>query len=283
VRGIKKTTALLVVLLVASASLWAVEFADYGLTVLGERTEDGLRLSTLRDERGREFVFGADATVGEAEIAVVEQVVDLVFGFNSMEIEELRIVVGERRVSVQVRPRNFVHDGIDLGALTPAGVQFYFVDFLEYDFRMLVRGLFLRLRGQFVNEDLLLERLVGAARNPEQFLQSQNPEFMLSRIHELEQELAETRQELRDSTRESERIRQELELTRNAVLVFENRSFFGSLRIPDAAAVRRVIELKQEFPGLDQDDMRARLEAEGLSVSKKEVFLIYSLYFNEFE
>ncbi len=282
-RGIKKTTALLVVLLVASASLWAVEFADYGLTVLGERTEDGLRLSTLRDERGREFVFGADATVGEAEIAVVEQVVDLVFGFNSMEIEELRIVVGERRVSVQVRPRNFVHDGIDLGALTPAGVQFYFVDFLEYDFRMLVRGLFLRLRGQFVNEDLLLERLVGAARNPEQFLQSQNPEFMLSRIHELEQELAETRQELRDSTRESERIRQELELTRNAVLVFENRSFFGSLRIPDAAAVRRVIELKQEFPGLDQDDMRARLEAEGLSVSKKEVFLIYSLYFNEFE
>ncbi len=282
-KGIKRATALLVVLLVVSASLGAVEFADYGLTVLGERTEDGLRLTTLRDERGREFTFGADAAVGEAEIAIVDQIVNLVFGFDSMEIDELRIVVGERRVSVQVRPRNFVHDGVDLGALTPAGVQFYFVDYLEYDFRMLVRGLFLRLRGQFVNEELLLERLVRAARNPEQFLQSQNPEFVLSRIHELEQELVEVRQELYDSNRERERMSEELELTRNAVLVFENRSLFGSLRIPDAGAVARLIELKNETPGLNQDDMRARLEAEGYSVSSKEVFLIYSLYFNEFE
>ncbi|TVR85983.1 MAG: hypothetical protein EA428_14980 [Spirochaetaceae bacterium] len=275
-REIRRTIALLVVVLAVSVSLGAVEFEDYGLTVLGERTEDGLRLTTLRDERDREFVFGADTAVGEAEIAIVEQVVNLVYGFDSMSIEELRIVVGERRVSVQVRPREFFHDGIDLGALTPAGVQFYFVDFLEYDFRMLVRGLFLRLRGQFVNEELLLERLVGAAQNPEQFLQSQNPEFMLSRIHELEQELARTREELEHSIVERERIR-------NAVLVLENRSLFGSVRIPDAAAVQRLIELRQEFPGLDQDDMRARLEAEGFSISKKEVFLVYSLYFNEFE
>lgn len=274
--GLRKTIAILVVLFSVCASLGAVEFADYGLTVLGERTEDGLRLTTLRDEDGREFTFGADVAVGEDEIAIVEQILDLVFGFDSMEIEELRIVLGERRVSVQVRPRNFVHEGVDLGSLTPAGVQFYFVDYLEYDFRMLVSGLFLRLRGQFVNEELLLERLVRAARNPEQFLQSQNPEFVLSRIHELEVELSEAQQELRE-------LSTELELARNAVLVFENRSFFGSLRIPDSAAVRRLIELKHEVPSLSQDDMRERLEAEGHSVSSKEVFLIYSLYFNEFE
>lgn len=275
-RGLKRTATFLVVLLSVCASLGAVEFSDFGLTVLGESTEDGLRLTRLRDEGGREFTFGADVAVGEAEIAVVDQVLDLVFGFDSMEIEELRIVVGERRVSVQVKPRNFVHEGIDLGALTPAGVQFYFVDYLEYDFRMLVDGLFLRLRGQFVNEELLLERLVGAARDPEQFLQSQNPEFVLSRIHELEVELAQAQEELREAITA-------LELTRNAVLVFENRSFFGSLRIPDSDAVRRLIELKQEFPGLNQDEMRDRLEAEGYSVSSKEVFLVYSLHFNEFE
>lgn len=275
-RGIRKATAVVIVLLTAFTSLGAVEFEDYGLTVLGEHTEDGLRLTKLRDERGREFIFGADTAVGDAEIAVVEQVIELVYGFDSMEIDELRIVVGERRTSVQVKPQAFSYEGIDLGELTPAGVQFYFVDFLEYDFRMLVRGLFLRLRGQFVTEELLLERLVGAAKNPEQFLQSQNPEFMLSRMHELEQELAETRAELEASIIEREKIR-------NAVLMFENRSFFGSLRFPDNAAVSRLIELKLEVPSLNQDDMKDRLESEGFSVSSKEIFLIYSLYFNEFE
>ncbi|MDX9819718.1 MAG: hypothetical protein RBT16_12445, partial [Desulfococcus multivorans] len=72
-------------------------------------------------------------------------------------------------------------------------------------------------------------------------------------------------------------------LLRYALLVLNNRGFFGSIRLPSEKGIERLVRMKKEEPGLSMEEAGARLKAEGIEMSGKEVFLVFSVYFNEFK
>jgi FtsZ-binding cell division protein ZapB len=63
-------------------------------------------------------------------------------------------------------------------------MQFYLDNLLEYDFRMKVGSLFLRVKGQFYDEDQLSTRITEAATDPVRFLERTDPEYLFRTFQE---------------------------------------------------------------------------------------------------
>ena len=350
----KKGTLIFLLFGVMLASLGAVELSDRGYTVSNQRVEDGITLYDVRDNAGNPLTVGtATGSFTASDMNVLEIVRETFFNMEFLEVADLKVVFSLNRADIVVIPRRYRYEDLNFAALMPSGMQFIYTDFLEYDFRMLVDGLFVRMQGQYFNEQQFVERLARAGRNPAPYIQSTDPRFVFRPLDEVEklldefrsfrteanqgirgleeslrreraalrnefdrelaqesarfdQELARAREhfdtEIADVRGELEQEVEELQVVlegltadylellrqfnvaRRAVLVFENRGFFGGLRIPDEAVVEEIVQLKLDNPGITIEEAEAAInEGREEAVSGKVVTLVFSLYFNEFE
>jgi hypothetical protein len=322
--------AILTLLLIAvtTASPAAVELEERGYTVIRERLEEGIALYDVRDSAGNALTLGtATGGFSNQDMNILEILREIFLNMEHLTFSQMKVVFSRNQAEVVVTPRRYSYDGIDLAALMPSGMRFVYTDFLEYDFRMLVEGLFIRMEGHYFTEQRFLERLVRAARNPTAYIQSTDPRYIFSRLDELSDQitlieesgvemsseiegLVESFREFRsDANRgvrrleqalrqemeeigaayqslleEQSDLRRQLELMRRAVLVFENRGWLGTLRIPEERVVREIVALKAANPEMSIEEAQTIINEGGEeSLSKKVVTLVYSLYFNEFE
>jgi len=79
------------------------------------------------------------------------------------------------------------------------------------------------------------------------------------------------------------RVVSEFEHLRNAVVVLHNRGWFGTVRDLNETGIKRVLALKKENPALTTKEMAALLKEEGVKMSGNEIFLVFSLFLNEFK
>ncbi len=320
----KKATLILPLLLIGIALAAAVELDESGYTVESQRLEDGTTLYEVRDDGGNSLTVGtATGTFTEENIDTLEAIRETFFTMEYLDLADLRVIFSRNQADIVVIPRRYSFDGIDFGALMPSGMRFIYGDFLEYDFRMLVDGLFVRMQGQYFNEEQFVERLARAARNPAAYIQSTNPRFVFTRLDELSRQIGEvegegitltdevenlidTFLEFRTDANQSVRLleqeinelrvayeglleeytllERDFQRARRALLVFENRGFFGSLRIPEESVVEEIVELKLENPQMSIEEAEAAInEGREEPVSNRVVTLVFSLYFNEFE
>jgi hypothetical protein len=284
--GIKKTcTGFITIIMVGifPSYLGALEFEDYGYDVVERRVEDGIEQYRVRDTDGREIIFGAVGSLDTETLEVMERFMTALRQFQHLDADSVKIVYIDGRYDILVFPSRFEYDGEDILPLVPSGIQFYYSEFLEYDFRLFVSNLFVRMQGQFVNEEIFMERVVRAARNPEQYIQSQDPAFMLERINDLEQIALRLQDVTRSQQREMETLTRELDRLRFGSIVLSNRGFFGGLRGPDRELVDAVVAVKTENPEFTQEQVRDHLAARGINAGSREILLIFSVYYNEFE
>jgi hypothetical protein len=304
-----KTTAILALFLLLPLALaWGVELEERGFQVRNQRTDDGIVLYDVVSPNGIELTLGGAEEFTNEQINIVNIVLDTVGGLDRVEIEDLTIVFRGGVAEIVLVPSSFVYDGIELADYMPSGMQFFYTSFLEYDFRMLVDELFVRVSGQYFSEQQFAERLVRVVRNPEAFIRSQDPEFLRQRIDELENRLGQLENNLRRALEEAQGRISELEtasetledeqgslsanlvdvaenfaLLRYAVLILNNRGLFGGIRMPPDEAIERAVALKRSNPELTADEAQAALAEEGLDVSNNEISLIFAIYFNDFE
>jgi hypothetical protein len=97
----------------------------------------------------------------------------------------IRVTLTGTKAEALVVPSRYSSDGLDLTKLIPSGLQFYLDTILEYDFRMRVGTIFLRMKGQFFDEDQLAARVVSAARDPIKFLERTDPEYLYRTLQEV--------------------------------------------------------------------------------------------------
>lgn len=75
----------------------------------------------------------------------------------------------------------------------------------------------------------------------------------------------------------------EMARLRNAVLTFNNMGVFGSIKPISKDVVKNVLQLKGSNSELTQQEAMESLQKDGYSVSPYEMFLIFSVYFNEYK
>ena len=188
-RAVRWIGTVLILLLVLASAAYSVELGDYGFTVRNQGREGSLTVWNVTDPGGRRYSVASPRELTEAQVERVLEIADVVFGFDYIEPSGVRIAFEGNVPEVVMIPSEFSYDGYDLVPAIPSGLTFLFGEVVEYNFRMFVDGLFLRLQGQFFTEEQFADRLVRAARNPAAFVQSQDPEFLLLRINELESQL----------------------------------------------------------------------------------------------
>jgi len=410
----KKVFLLLCVLpIVSLTTLSSADLGKRGIEVISTKTDDGRTVTTARDSAGNTFEFITDQTLTEPQADILVRVKDTFYSWEYLKIASLRIVFTGDQLEIMVFPSEFIYNGVNFAEYLPSGMQFYYYrDFVEYDFRMFVSNLFIRISGQYFTEEQLCEKLFSAVQNPVLYIQTHDPEYLLEKLkgienlidalnaelnakissvsRELSQKTLEfsdrlsseidglseelkseikklkeyydsliekhteyhqalqeeylqfkTQQQKRDEQQEKdylalkddhldleerhetlktnhqnleerheqlktnyellkqdheqleenheslkadyEELLREFLLVRNAIIVINNRGLFGAVRELNTEGINRLIELKKANPALTQKEARSLLKEEGIKMTKNEIFLVYSLYFGEFE
>ena len=306
----KKVTLILILAFVMLGEIWAVDLADAGFQVLDQRREAGITTYDVIDSFGRRYTVGAPGEFTDAQIRRIRAAADWASALELVDMNELRIVFEDSGdvADLLVVPSSFVYSEFDLAPFIPSGMSFVFGDVIEYNFRMFVDGLFLRLEGQFFIEEQFADRLVRAAQNPAVFVQSLDPEFLFLRISELEGQveallarinddeaaLAASIEEMTARFDEADTtvsglaetqstLRQEFDRARYGTLMHNNRGFFGGVQPGDPAVIARIVELKSANSALTVNEMVQTLRGEELQATAQLVRLVFFLYFNDFQ
>jgi hypothetical protein len=339
----KKMMAAVVFLLLALGAASAVNVADYGYSVLRRYEERGISYQDLQDAARRVVTVGIEGELTSQQASALPGLVDFFYTLHLIGIADLRVIFGADRTRVVLIPSRFSHDGVDLLPYLPSGMEFFPADQMEYEFRLRVENLFLRVAGRLINEREFASRLVQIVRQPGEYLRSQNPEYLLNQISLVQETLAEAVRQVTAENRAGQARQEALErdlqgvkedyaalgeahralaerhaaldeahralaedhnaliekhaqlakqhlelarvfgLLRNASMALHDRGLLGRISLPDLKAVERMLAIKAAEPSLTRDQMREKARGEGYDISKKDVTLVYAIYFNEFE
>jgi hypothetical protein len=152
----------------------------------------------------------------------------------------------------------------------PAGMYFVDTDTLTYNFRMTIKSLFLKIKGEFLTEELVCGKMLEAIKNPSAYVRKRDPEYFLRKLEQLETDL--------------DRLKAyDFENLRIGVLTLHNKGFFGGVNLIKKEVIIKVIELKKQSASLSKDQIVEKLKAEKIEASAGEVELILNIYFNEFK
>lgn len=191
---IMKHSILLFVGMIGIAGLvFSADLRDRGFSIRSTRTDDGITYQEVVAPGGIELTVGAMDRLEDRQLNVLSVIVDTLTSLEYLVARDVKAVFYPDRAEVLIVPTEFVYGGKDLSAYLPSGMQFYYVTHLEYDFRMLVDRLFLRIRGQYFTEEQFADKLLRAAADPAAYLQSQDPEFVVRRFEDIEDSVDELR------------------------------------------------------------------------------------------
>ena len=307
----KKTALLLLVLLtLLITNTFGVDITQYGYTVIDSFEEQDTTVYVVEDQAGNRFEFiGTDITALQAELLM-----NLRKEFEGLEyinIKSIRIGLGDSRIEALIILESFTHKGTDLTQYLPSGMRFYYETYLEYDFRMLITKLFVRLKGQFFDEAALAERMVEAVNDPIRFIQTHDPEYIIKKfvtvdetleqlkaadfetretIVALEEELAELTSDYEELKSDHEELKTahgslktEVARLKSSTVLVSSHGAFGKIKEMDPAVVDKVVSMKQADPSLSIDAVVGSMKAEGTKISKGQVFIIFTIFFPEGE
>jgi hypothetical protein len=304
----KKVMVVAVILAVVVGLGWTQDFQSRGYQLQSTSKEGIYTVYQLVDGRGNAFTLAAAKPITASQIDLLNSVRDKFSAFKALQIASVRIVFSDSKADIIVVPRAYVYKDVDFAKYLPSGLQFSYTDYLEYDFRMAVDNMFIRVSGQFFTEDQLSDKLLSVVQNPGAYIQSQDPEYILRKFKEIDKvtdllkadtaalkdentalkaalkdETSALKAKLDASDKAFQALKTEYELFKYAVMVFNDKGWFGAVNIPPKDGIARLLALKKADPSLTQKDAALKLQAEGIVMSQNEIFLVYGAYFNEFK
>ena len=275
----KKAALFIVVMLSVAFWTYGVELGDRGYRVLSQRQEEGITLFEVRSPQGNRFTVGrAGDTFTSQQLSNLETVQRTFFGFDTIRIDSLKVLFYEDRAEILLVPSRISYDGTNLLQYIPSGMQFYLRESLQYDFRMVVGEFFVRVRGEFLSEEQLLNRMSEAAANPVAFVQSTDPRYLFEQLNEIRDNIDEaeraalsTAEEIRTQLsrrveqaqrelRESQRAARELQnaLTELAEAHEELQVSHQALQSAHEDLLGRHEALREQHIALEQEFLNAR-------------------------
>ncbi len=250
------------IFILLAGGAYAYDWAGKGLSVSSEVKEGEATVLTLKDAEGRSFTVNAVAEIDEA---AGNKIIELKNAFYAWSVIKIRTISFEKKadaLNIAILPAELTYKGLNILEFMPAGISLSLTDVLVYNFRITRNNIFIRVYGEYSDEQELCEKIYEGASNPAGYIRKREPEYFLSRINELKTA--------------NERLTA-------AVLALHNTGFLGFGAGPiDKKAIARVIELKRQSPGMTRRELEQALEKEKIKISGKELDLVLSVFFNEF-
>ncbi len=306
--------------LLLAGAVWAQDT----LEIISETGANGGTEYTVR-AAGQSFSVISRRTLSADQKSRISALARTLYGSKYMKVRSIKMSVSDTgRIDIYLIPQSFTYKGINLASFIPSGMQFYDEEALEYDFRMNVQKVFIRIKGRLLDEESLAEKMYSAYKDPIRFVQMQDTDYINKRFDELAEQFgifksdaaglkvefdsqkaaytaeneeqakriatleAEIAQLKTDNEALSKQLAQFDQLSKRdeelskAALTIGNRSFFGKTTPIAHEKVEKVVALKKEKAALTPEEAVSALKAENVTISLKEVKLIFAVYFNEF-
>lgn len=254
------TSVILTIVLGVSAS--AAEWEKFKLTVKSSESNEAETVSVIEAEGGTQFVLKYSKDVSPLMLENIVRLNSEFRKWKSMKVSRIEFSVLSNNIEVVIIPSEYSYEGVNIIPNLPAGMLFIFDDSLKYNFRVIKDNIFVRIEGRFSEENNLNKTIVEAIKDPVAYLQKNNPRYIISKLQQLEDANA--------------------KLT-VAVMALYNTGFFGGTKPVDQKKVSRIISIKNENPKFKTDDIQKILKQEKIDASDKEVKLVLSVFFNEFQ
>jgi hypothetical protein len=257
-------------MLPAAAYDWAVK----GISQVSASEEGVL---TLRDQQGNVFLVEEKGVpVNETIARDILQLKSSFLGYTYIKARTLKFTSTGQGIAILVLPESFNYQTKDFLPNVPSGLEFMYQNkILNYSFRMTVDNLFLRIQGVFLDEESLCKKMEEALVNPQNYIRRRDPEYFVTKIDELEQRAIK-------SEGDNQRLQNELELFKQATVGLHNTGFFSDKGPLAADKLTRILELKRERPEISVEEMEKILKEQNITVSVKEIKLVFRVYFNDF-
>lgn len=216
----------------------------------------------LVDSAGNKFLVEDGLNIADEEAAKIVKVKDILFSWETIKIKECRFYFEAGILNAMVIPDSAQNDSLELAPYLSAGMLFILDnETLVYNFRIKKDKYFLRINGAYISEKLLSDKIAEAVKAPQTFVQRRDPDYLLTAI---------------------DRITNENDQLKKAVIAFQNAGFFSKSNPIDPKIIDRIVSIKWENRNFTSKEIEAKAKEENLKVSKSEIDLILSVYFNEF-
>ena len=294
----------------------------------------------VEDADGHRFTVITPSRVTDYHIQIIQTIAEKLYALVNLDIESLRIVFEDSQIFVQVNPASYVlrddnvknGEAVDVARYMVSGMQFYYSKQLEYNFRMFIDNLFVRINGFLFSAEEFESKLLQAVDNPANYIQTHDPEYIIHKmtaidsvLEELKQsdfhaskadealksDIAVLREEIAVLREEITVLREEIAVLRKGIaelsekhetlvdefdiqtlnfntvryglIMLHNRGLFGRFDDIDENAIEKLTALKKENPSLTVDEAREILQKTNMEMTKKEIRLVFAIYFNDFD
>lgn len=248
----------------------AYDWSSRGLSVADSGTSDDENYIILNDSSSIEVKIRYRNTLDDKW---AEAAADLLKNFKSwkyLKISRIEFFLINDTYEILIIPASYNYKGTEYSSFIPGGLVFIYDNYLRYNFRVNKDNFFLRINDRFINEEILSSRIKEAVDDPVAYLTKRDPEYFLQKLTELEEMH-------RQLSERQERIA-------GALLYFENSGFLGFGNTPvKNSLIKRVIEIKTADPDAKAEAIKAKLAAEKIEATDKEITLILNIFYNEFK
>lgn len=293
----KKSLCVIFIICLATLSAGALDPGELGFDIQSESVENGQTVYQGIDKYGNELTVVGAENLNDNTLKGLEVMLAILNGWKHLTIGSQRVVVKEDALEMVLLPKEFIYEGIDFNQYMPAGMQFFYTTYLEYDFRLYKDKLFLRVNGQIFNEKQFCDKLIKALENPMLYIQTHNPDYLIEQIGFLAEELEALKAENKAFRQEYDlleedhgnlseqfnQLEEEHRLLQTSVMAFSNGNLFKLLQPLKGEVVEAVIQAKENAPEKTSKELAADLKTQGIDVTPKEAAIILAVFFNEFE
>lgn len=303
----KKIVIAAIICLVISSALFGQDLGNLGFNILSTGSEDEFTVVRAEDPGSGLIVDIYYLEFNQSRMEFLRQAKNIILSWRYLVPKEIKIFFQPEQVEIRVNPESFVYQGNDYSDFIPSTVSFYYANTLEYDFRILVENITLRVRGPYFNEDQLAAKLKSAVENPVAYIQSNDPEYIVRRLGEISGDMETLKAENTDARAKIASLEERLELAVSALeeltesyselsdsvsdtlknlklgtIAVSNQGLFSSIKDFNKEAVEQAIALKTENPSFSEDELLAACKDQGIKITPKEIHIIFKVYFNEF-
>lgn len=278
-----------------------LDFPAHGFNLISKSNRDNQVVYRVKDDEG---IPVSIVSTDEPDPSDLERVAFYHKRFSDwryMQVASMTFVFYENELEINIMPESYIYEGVDFTRYISSGLGFYYTNVLEYNFRLYINNNYPRLKGRFFSEQKLSEKILAVVESPEAAVKSaaehnldwegaDTSDELNKVIGSMKQEIASLRNtqaslqaKVDTLQRENQNLHGELAKMRRAVLVLHNLGIFGNINTVSINGIERIKALKEEDPDIMQEEAARILNKEGIPMSAHEIFLVYSLYFNEFK
>ena len=292
----KKITIIMILLAVVftvSSAAQEITEKDIKFEIMSENGIDYYKVSIPGIDN---VTLKSETAPGRTEKSVIVRFYNELVQIEGLIVKQASIIFSKEGFEAVIVPESFIKDDIDYAPYLPAGLSFVYRTYTMYDFRMLKDNYFVRIRGEYFSPDDLLDKMKSAYDDPVKYIVSHNPEYVVTKLAELELENSnqescfdKVEKEFKElSEAHSDLMKQHMELMEDyaklkfAFIAAVKKGIYGSKKPVPQEDIDKVLAIKKANPSYTYNEIYAEMKTQGIKISKGKVALILNTYLGDF-